>query len=674
MTDSSDIAVDDRVEVRAYPGARFFKCALQVNPRTYAARYQGAREAFESDEAYVDAVFEAAKAAGIEVLGIADHHNPDCTQLFTERAPPHIAVFPGFEATSSEGVHVLCLFEPGTPPGRLHQVLGQMRPSGADAPCQETFTAILRIVRERHGVAIAAHVHDDSGVLTKLDGQSRIDAWCAPDLIAAAVTKPVDDIEDRCSRDILKNRDHFHQRERMPALLFANDVKDPSDLLRNQRTQSLLKMSAPTIAGLRQAFLDPQSRVRLDVEHVDQAWPRIHRIGWTGGFFDGCELLLNENLNVLIGGRGAGKSASIESIRYVLGLDVHSSLQANHRGFVKEVLGGGTQVWLEVRTSGPTGAKYRIERTVSDQPVVKDAAGAVRMNIHPKDIFDIELLGQGELARIAEDPVARTSILQRFLAADPSHERQKQTLKERLRKSREQIASALQTLETDREAVAGLTGTRERLKHFDGHGLEERLEDRTKLGQEKHLFERAREQIEPLRAALIAIQTKLPLVTEAWTASSLEGLPAASDLVSVGEALNALSKALEVNMAASFDALQTADEGIANAQTAWSKRARRVDEAYQKLLRQLKAEGVSSADAFIELKETLQALEPRQAQIADQEQRLETLKQERANLLDAWQSLLAAEYRRLVKAAKKINKAVGRVRVQVRYRGNREPL
>ena len=39
---------------------------------------------------------------------------------------------------------------------------------------------------------------------------------------------------------------------------------------------------------------------------------------WQGGFLDGCRLPLNENLNVLVGGGGTGKSTVVESLRDVL--------------------------------------------------------------------------------------------------------------------------------------------------------------------------------------------------------------------------------------------------------------------------------------------------------------------------------------------------------------------
>jgi chromosome segregation ATPase len=53
----------------------------------------------------------------------------------------------------------------------------------------------------------------------------------------------------------------------------------------------------------------------------------------------------NENLNVLIGGRGTGKSTVIESLRYVLGLGpLGQDAKTAHEGIVKHVLKNGTRI------------------------------------------------------------------------------------------------------------------------------------------------------------------------------------------------------------------------------------------------------------------------------------------------------------------------------------------
>ena len=105
------------------------------------------------------------------------------------------------------------------------------------------------------------------------------------------------------------------------AAINAHDITEPDDL-DQPSTTCFIKMSTVSIEGLRQAFLDPDSRIRLspragDLETEEHAV--LRHLSWDSGFLDGVRMPLNPNLNVLVGGRGAGKSTVIESLRYVLG-------------------------------------------------------------------------------------------------------------------------------------------------------------------------------------------------------------------------------------------------------------------------------------------------------------------------------------------------------------------
>jgi hypothetical protein len=55
----------------AYTKARFFKCALQVNPADYL-KHRGQQQHLTEDE-YNRQLLDAALEAGVEVIGIADH-------------------------------------------------------------------------------------------------------------------------------------------------------------------------------------------------------------------------------------------------------------------------------------------------------------------------------------------------------------------------------------------------------------------------------------------------------------------------------------------------------------------------------------------------------------------------------------------------------------------------
>jgi AAA15 family ATPase/GTPase len=90
--------------------------------------------------------------------------------------------------------------------------------------------------------------------------------------------------------------------------------------LDERRSTCFIKMSALSIEGLRQAFLDPESRIRLNKGAPPESHAEFIAMAWQGGFLDGTRLHLNGNLNVLVGGRGTGKSTIVESLRYVMAL------------------------------------------------------------------------------------------------------------------------------------------------------------------------------------------------------------------------------------------------------------------------------------------------------------------------------------------------------------------
>ena len=87
-----------------YTKARFFKCALQVNPADYI-QHRGQRQPLTEDE-YNRQLLEAAREAGVEVIGMADHGSVEAVDRIRELFSEHgIVVFPGFEVRHRERRH-----------------------------------------------------------------------------------------------------------------------------------------------------------------------------------------------------------------------------------------------------------------------------------------------------------------------------------------------------------------------------------------------------------------------------------------------------------------------------------------------------------------------------------------------------------------------------------------
>jgi hypothetical protein len=104
-------------------GARFYRCALQVNPYAYLVRHSKTT-AFSNEADYNTAIVETCQRIGIEVIGITDHYRVRSSQSLRQAAQDAgIIVFPGFEAVSKDGVHLLCLFDPEKDERSLERIL-----------------------------------------------------------------------------------------------------------------------------------------------------------------------------------------------------------------------------------------------------------------------------------------------------------------------------------------------------------------------------------------------------------------------------------------------------------------------------------------------------------------------------------------------------------------------
>ncbi len=108
-----------------YTKAKFWKCALQVNPWDYIAN-RGANHGM-TEEQYNLELQRIAKENDIKVIGLANHGNVDgMDSICTIMNENGILVFPGFEIASTEKAHFVCLFPEDTSKDQLNRYLGAL--------------------------------------------------------------------------------------------------------------------------------------------------------------------------------------------------------------------------------------------------------------------------------------------------------------------------------------------------------------------------------------------------------------------------------------------------------------------------------------------------------------------------------------------------------------------
>lgn len=667
-------------------GAVFHRCALQVNPHGYGQAFRGQAQAGDA-ASHATAIVEKAVELGIAVLAITDHNDVSGVPAFRAAADGRgVHVFPGFELSSSEGVHVLCIYPPETSQEQLGRFLGAFgitNTSPSSDLADKRFVEILPVVRGQGGVTIAAHgTSDQGGLLKVLKGQSRMHAWQCDDLLAIQIPALPEALPDGL-RQIVEDQSTDYRRshaagERLAiAVVNAKDVVEASDLDERAATCSI-KMSEVSVEGLRQAFLDPDSRIRLNPREKElepEKHTELLSLSWEGGFLDGATVPFNPNLNVLVGGRGTGKSTIVESIRAVLGLEpIGEEASKAHEGIVRYVLGSGTKISLRVRAHGPLAHEYTIERTLPNPPIVRDQAGEV-LNLLPGDVFPrVEVFGQHEISELTKSREKLTRLLDRFVERDEAVPRRRVDLRRELEKSRRGLLDTRKELEQIEERLAALPGLEETLKRFKDAGLEERLKEQSLLVREERILASVPERLATFREGLENLQREVPIDRAFLSAKALEELPAKEILGRLNEVFETLDQDLASIRTALDAALKRAEEGVAGVRVEWNVRKQEVQAAYEKILRDLQKSRVDGEE-FMRLRRQIEGLRPlREGQL--QARRLEKEQADRRRkLLAEWEDFKAEDFRRLNDAAKKVSKGLeGRVKVEVTIAGDREPL
>ena len=630
-------------------------------------------------ESHARSMVEKSVELGISVLAITNHDDVGGVPAFRAAAKgTSVRIFPGFEIASSEGIHVLCIYPSTETQERLNQHLGAFRIERGLS--KFPFAEALATVREQGGVTIAAHVTTDNGLLDVLDGRARMAAWQCEDLLAIQIPNDIDHLPISY-REMVRNeqpayRRPFRMDNQAVAVVNARDVVTADDLVDPGAT-CWIKMSDVTVESLRQAFLDPASRIRLNSDSAPEPHTEFLSIRWDGGFLDGTEFLFNENLNVLVGGRGAGKSTVIESLRYVLDLKpIGADSEETHKGIIRDVLRPGTKVSLCIRSHRPKTTTYRIERIVPNPPIVRHASGEVS-NLHPAQVLGgVEVYGQTEISEIARSPDKIAALLSRFIAGDDAAppDSHQQALLRSLESNRLAVIEVSKELANAEERLGSLPGLEETLNRYREAGLEDRLRERSLVVREEALLNSIPERLEPFREALLLLTQSLPLDRTFLSERALEGLPGTALIRPADQVLARLDERLAAVVRELDAALRETDAEVEQVRAHWRTHKDAIEAAYQTILRDLKQSAVDG-QAFINLRGDIERLRPlRERQAALKRARDEHLGKRQA-LLAEWEEHQAKSGLRLARAAQDVNQRLqDRVRVEVRVAHDRKPL
>ncbi len=298
----------------SYPGSRWWKFDFH-NHTPASLDYRGDKAITPRQwlQDYLD--------KGIQCIVVTDHNTGGwIDKLKAELATLQqedvatwggMTIFPGMELSCSGGVHLMVILDPSKSTSDIDAIRGSVgytgTPGDSDAVTSQSVEHVIRAIQAAGGVACAAHVDQPKGLLTSLADHNTL----------RPIFKLLDAIEiiDPTASCL---QPHSAAVANLASVL-GSDSHQPSDI---GRGYTWVKMSAPSIEGLKLALLDPESAIRRSDECTNYpqqlTHPKIKSITVEKLRLrqkDPLTIHFNPSYNALIGGRGSGKSTILECLR-----------------------------------------------------------------------------------------------------------------------------------------------------------------------------------------------------------------------------------------------------------------------------------------------------------------------------------------------------------------------
>jgi hypothetical protein len=635
-------------------GAHWVRAALQVNPFAYQGKNQPSTS-FSGEGDYNAALLNECEALGIAVIAITDHWCADSASgLIADATNRGIVALPGFEANSSEGVHLLVIFGADTDLSAVNAAIGAcgVEPGCANGTTGGSFRDILEAMSDRGALVIPAHANvANGGMLTGRTGQPLVAMVKDPNLHAIAITPGQSSGTDQDK--IIKGVKPYDRKHPL-AVVSADDVVHPDDLQTDGAT-SWFKVSKPSAEALKLAVRTPETRVALS-DPASTPRTLLRDISWTGGFLDGVTIPISTDLTALIGGRGTGKSTVIESLRYALGLTpIGDDSTKDHKAIVDKVVRSGTIIKVKVDTVSPTPRSFTIERVVPDPPVVRDASG-IATNLQPSDVVDlVEVFGQHELAELASDPARVAEMVQRFAGSSvmgPAH----QGVLNELAHNRDQLKKAEVARAALSDELADVPRLEEQAQQFKETDVASRLADLKRLDRDESVFTEAAQR---LGSVIKAVNDLADPQLEATLTAEYDGVdesPRKEQLQLVSAATGTLATKLQSLTASANAAIAAAETAIASAKVDWESAVKDQRDDHAEVLRKLHDDGLEP-DKYLATTKALDELKAKQPRLASHDKTLKALRTEREKLLGELTEHERKQLEALHKAVRSANSA-----------------
>lgn len=386
-------------------GAQFRRADLHIHSYGPGGSYDVTDTAMTPE-----AIVDRALAENLQVIAIADHNAiGNIRAAVAHAAGKQILVVPAAELSTLQG-HML-IYCPTVE--KMEGFYGKLTISADKKFCSQTIDQCLAFAAAFDGFGICAHIELSSGLEgahPKFDAFKQ-EIFNSKNLLALEISQSAnagwfthgDSHADRKNCAALRCKHLLLEDDIELPKVMSSDAHTLEALGKNasgNRRLTRIKMETLTFDALRIALKDGAARVRLE-DLIPEMVPKFIGMKLEGGFLRDQVIHFSPNLTCIIGGRGAGKSTMLESLRASSGNPVTSSLL-------------DSEVWPDSITllyQDEVGARHTLTRSKLN--------AVENNNPHGPTFISLESYGQGETADTIQhcdrDPAILLSFLDTFV-------------------------------------------------------------------------------------------------------------------------------------------------------------------------------------------------------------------------------------------------------------------
>lgn len=630
-----------------YPGARWWKFDFHTHTPASMDTSAWQQANGTSEEVTPEQWLLKYMAAEIDCVAITDHNSgvwidklKEAYAKMKENQPKgfrELHLFPGVEISVQSGFHLLAIFDISTVTSDIDTLLGSVKYIGdkgdSNGVTREGVTEVIQIVLNSGGLPIPAHVDENKGLLrleagsqTKaaLDANTLRQILEIPSILAMEVVNPTTPMprvyveSGKQWTKVIGSDCHSFQGSAVPGSRFTW-VKMASPSLEGLRL-ALLDGAGVSVRRIDEGLFDPFRKPEHFIESIEIREAHVMGLGRQPAI-----LSFSPYFNVLVGGRGTGKSTVIHALRLAYRREgeltrfyekseprktferfnqVYS--QSNKEGGLRE----NTEIVLTLCRDG---LSHQLRWRQDDQVVAVEEQKAddwVRsdsQSITPQR-FPVRLFSQGQIAALAGD--SQQALLELIDEAAGTHDEKKafEEAKNTFLSSRSKLRELEGKLQERDTVKLGLHDVQRKLQRFEEAQYAEVLKTYQRCSRQ------ARETNRQFSHATEIVGRLRSLATELLPEDLPDGL---FDLAQDQEALDAfkqLSQAIALakkQMEESAENLVVSVEKIKTelSTNSWQEKQKQSEKAYEELKVNLQAEGINDPADYGRLVQERQGLE-----------------------------------------------------------------